>query len=208
MTRQIQVRGPLGLQRALDAEQKRINAKLHTAARNAAEYGKTKAMQLSRAIGFRASGTYEKGFVTGVTVAGAYLANSAEHAGIIELGRRPGRRPPPVMIILQWMMEKGMIPKMPGLSQKSFVSRALKTMRSVVPDRASQKRIRGRVEEGARRQRLSEREQFIQFAWRRAWMIAKSIGVHGMKPHWVLGRTTADINRFLRTEIRKIARGE
>lgn len=208
MSRHIQVSGLVGLERALEQEQARLHATLVRTCRSAAAYGRTKAMQLSRAIGFRASGTYERSFIVGVIVNGARLTNTAEHAGIIEWGRRPGRRPPPVGVILQWMMEKGMIPKMPGGSQRSFVARSMKIMRSGTADAGTRKRIRGRVEEGARRQRLSEREQFIMFAWRRAWAIAKHIGVHGMKPHWVLGRTTADIKRFLKLELRKIGRGE
>lgn len=204
MSRRIEVRGAAGFEHAIAHESNRMHANLVRVCRNAAAYGRTKAMQLSRAIGFRASGTYERGFVVVATPTGAILANSAEHAGVVELGRRPGRRPPPVAVILLWMQEKGMIPKMAMGSPRTFVARAMKIMKSSGLDAGTRKRIRGKVEENARQQRLSEREQFILFAWRRAMKIAKNIGIHGMKPHWVLGRTTADIKRFVRGELRKL----
>lgn len=207
MSRRIEVRGASGFELALAREAQRVHAGTVRACRNAAAYGRSKAMQLSRAIGFRASGTYERSFVVVPTPDGAILANSSEHAGIVELGRRPGRRPPPVQVILLWMQEKGMIPKMAIPSQRTFVAKAMKIMRQSKLDAGTRRRIRGKVEENARQQRLTEREQFILFAWNRARKIAKSIGIHGIKPHWVLGRTTVDITRFLRSELRKLRRG-
>jgi hypothetical protein len=207
MSRRIEVRGPAEFEHAIEHQSNRMYAGLVRVCRNAASYGRSKAMQLSRAIGFRASGTYERSFVVVPTPDGAILANSAEHAGIVELGRRPGRRPPPVQVILLWMQEKGMIPKMSIPSQRTFVAKAMKIARSSGLDAGTRRRIRGKVEENARQQRLTEREQFIMFAWRRAAKIAKNIGIHGMKPHWVLGRTTADIKRFVRAELPKLRLG-
>lgn len=207
MSRRIEVRGATGFELALARETDRLQRGVVGVCRRAAQYGKTKAMQLSRAIGFRASGTYERSFLVIERPNGAILTNSAEHAGVIELGRRPGRRPPPVAVILLWMQERGMIPKMAIPSPRTFVARAMKIMKSSGLDAGTRKRIRGKVEENARQQRLSEREQFILFAWRRALKIAKNIGIHGMKPHWVLGRTTADIKRFVSGELRKLKRG-
>lgn len=209
MSKRIQVTGALGLERALDAEQKRLHASLVRLCRSAAAYGRTQAMGLARASGMRVSGTYERSFIVGVVVDGAVLANTAEHADIIENGRRPGARPPPVGVILMWMMEKGLIPKMPGLSQRTFVARALKIMRaSPGLDSSTRRRIRGKVEENARAQRQTEREKFILAAWRRAWTIAKNIGRRGMKPRRILGQTVPLIQRYIKTGLRKIGRGQ
>ena len=209
MGRRTQVNGALGLARALEREEAELFLKLRRACRNAAAYGRTSAIQLARGIGFRASGTYERAFKVQATEAGAILSNTAEHAGIVELGRRPGRKPPPVAVILLWMQEKGMIGRIPGLSARSHIAGAMKFVRADKRiDAGTRRRIRGRVEEGARQQRLSEREQFIMFAWQRARAIAKAIGIRGMKPHWVLGRTTRPIGRFLQAELRRIGRGD
>ena len=201
------VTGMLALERALEAEEKRLRAGMVRACRYAAAYGRTKAMTLARASGIRASGTYERSFVVAATPEGATLANSSEHAGIVEEGRRAGRKPPPVQVILLWMHEKGMIGKIPALNVRSHVAGVMKSLKGDSRyDAGSRRRIRGHVEESARQRRLSEREAFIMAAWRRAWKIAKAIGARGLKGHMILGRTVVDIRRFLKAELRKLKR--
>lgn len=208
MGNRIEVKGAVGLERALEEEERRLHAGLVRVARNAAAYGRTKAMQIARAEGLRASGTYERSFVVGVTVTGATLTNSSEHAGIVEFGRTPGRRPPPVGVILQWMQDKGMVGRLPNLSVRGRVA---DMMREAKHDKrltgADRRRLRGKAEESARQERLSKREKHIMDAWRRAWSIAMAIGRRGIRPRRVLGQTVPHIERFIRQEIRKLTRG-
>lgn len=51
-------------------------------------------------------GTYRRGFQAHDTSGGAVFLNVSPHAGIIEDGRRPGSRQPPVAAIEAWLRRK------------------------------------------------------------------------------------------------------
>lgn len=51
-------------------------------------------------------GNYKRSFATDDTPGGAIFYNSSPYAGIIEEGRRPGSKPPPVDVIAAWLKRK------------------------------------------------------------------------------------------------------
>lgn len=78
------------------------------ALRRTARYGATMAVKVSaksRPFRPRATGTYERSFTVVKTPDGAILTNSARHSIFVELGRRPGKRPP-LKAILEWVRIK------------------------------------------------------------------------------------------------------
>lgn len=52
-------------------------------------------------------GTYRRSFRFDDIDGGAIAYNFAPYAAVIEEGRRPGQRPPPVALILEWVKRKG-----------------------------------------------------------------------------------------------------
>lgn len=54
-------------------------------------------------------GTYRRSFVTEDLPTGAAFYNYAPHAAIIENGRRPGARMPPVLALALWVFRKGIV---------------------------------------------------------------------------------------------------
>lgn len=63
-------------------------------------------------------GTYRRSLHVEDIPNGATMYNSAPHAGVIELGRRPGQRPPPLQAIIAWVFRKGLVKS----SSRSFAS--------------------------------------------------------------------------------------
>ena len=203
----VRVNGAAGLTIALMKLEEHAYDHLRRACRAAAVRGRSAAIDIARREGHRVRGDYERGFYVRQTHDGALLGNNAPHAGVLEKGRRPGRKPPPAAVILLWMQEKGMIGKIPGLSARSHIGRAMKIARSTPGVEAgTRRRIRGRVEEGARRQRMSEREQFIMFAWRRALAIAKAIGIRGIRGRFIVARCIPAMGRELKAQVRQFRR--
>lgn len=54
-----------------------------------------------------AEGNYANSFEARDEPGGALIVNTAPHAGVIELGRRPGAAPPPIDRIARWMVFRG-----------------------------------------------------------------------------------------------------
>lgn len=176
--------------------------------RRAAVRGREVAIDLARREGHRVRGDYERGFFIKQTPDGATLGNNAPHAAVLEKGRKPGRKPPPVAVILMWMQEKGLIGKIPGFSVRSHVSMAMKFSKQDKRfSNADRQRIRGQVEERARQHRLNTREQFILAAWRRARAIAKAIGLRGIRGRFFMARSIPAMGRQIKGELRAFKRG-
>ena len=176
--------------------------------RRAAVRGREAAIDLASRGGKRVSGDYVRGFYIRATPDGATLGNNARHAGVMETGRKPGRKPPPVAVILLWMQEKGIIGKIPGYIVNAHVAMAMKFSKQDKRfTNADRKRIRGKVEERARQHRLNTREQFILAAWRRARAIAKAIGIRGIRGRFIMARSIPAMGRVIKAEIRQFKRG-
>lgn len=77
------------------------------ALRKTARYGATMAVKVSASSRLRprASGTYERSFTVVKLLDGALMTNTAKHAIFVEIGRRPGKRPP-LKAIEDWVKLK------------------------------------------------------------------------------------------------------
>lgn len=54
-------------------------------------------------------GQYRQSFKAYPIPGGAVLSNTAAYAGVIEYGRRPGQKMPPVDVIMRWVIRKGIL---------------------------------------------------------------------------------------------------
>lgn len=81
---------------------KGIERDLHKAAMIAARRGQAAVMQASP----RVSGTLAKSWRAKRMPWGALIFSVSRHAPVVEFGRRPGQRPPPVEPILEWVKRK------------------------------------------------------------------------------------------------------
>lgn len=93
------------LQRALVHLAHDLERATLTAAWKAAEWGQGRAVSATSKAGISASNTYRLAWLSRKTKDGAFVANSAEHAAFVELGRKPGRQPPRDAI-LEWLSQK------------------------------------------------------------------------------------------------------
>jgi hypothetical protein len=81
---------------------------IKAAALDVAHEGVAEGVLLADALGVMDRGHYKLGFKARATRNGAELRNDAPHAAVIEYGRRPGSRMPPVEAIRGWARRKGL----------------------------------------------------------------------------------------------------
>jgi len=204
MTQRIKVDGVLALQRELNTQERKVYQDLVRTCRRAAEYGRTRAIHHAAREGIKPhrggnGEDYASSFEVAPTRDGAVLGNKSKHARFVELGRRPGR-PPPVTVILLWMFERGIIKRLPSFKAKVRVDPAIK---------GKARRIAiGEAKEAESRRRLTMREKYIAEARGRAYAIARSIGRKGMRGRFPVGKSLADIKRFIRSELNRVRRGD
>lgn len=82
--------------------------KIHQALFNAVLWGEQKAVSLTNEYNKVDLGEFKKKWKAKKTAKGAELRNSSSYAAIIEYGRTPGKKMPPVDKIEAWMQRKGM----------------------------------------------------------------------------------------------------
>ena len=126
-------------------------------------------------------GTYRRSFQVDDVPGGAVMYNFAPHAAIIEEGRRPGARMPPVEAIFSWVVRKKIGRTINGPVQAFSGPRQKKGNRS------------------DRKQAVMNNQRWI------AWQIARAIKARGLKAKKILARAeqrltplvSADISRAL-----------
>ena len=104
----IKLRHPKQLGPAVRTLARQFDSGIIRALRKTARYGATQAVKVSaqsRPHRPRATGTYERSFLVMKVPDGAILTNSAKHSIFVELGRRPGKRPP-LKVIEEWVRIK------------------------------------------------------------------------------------------------------
>lgn len=124
-------------------------------------------------------GVYRRSFEAYDLPNGAVLLNSAGYAGIIEEGRRPGRRPP-VRAIELWVRRKFRL----RFKEARFQRRV---------SRAVGERLGPRVEAQIRSM---------------AFLIARAIGRRGLKGHHVMARVERELTPRVHAAMMLAARGE
>jgi len=95
------------LKRAMTALGHEVEREVALAHQKAARFGATAVVRTSAKTSPRprASGTYDSAWFVTKLEDGAVLENSAGHAYFVEVGRRPGKRPP-FNPILEWVYQK------------------------------------------------------------------------------------------------------
>lgn len=198
MTTRIRLRGAQRLPAAVERLEKNIMRGLRAIAYKAAGYARTRAQMRARRTGATASQTYERSFIAERTPDGAVMANTAEHAIFVEVGRRPGKMPP-VAAIMRWLIAKGIVSgRIPKFSTKEITRMPADT------DRKERRRLRGRLREAASDYRLRKREAFVTEAYMRALAIARAIGRRGTKGKYIVRDTVPDAQRYVQSELRRM----
>jgi hypothetical protein len=104
----IKLRNPKQLGPAVRTLARQFDAGVIRALRKTARYGATQAVKVSaksKPYRPRATGTYERSFTVIKVPDGAVLTNTARHSIFVEVGRRPGKRPP-LKSIIEWVRIK------------------------------------------------------------------------------------------------------
>jgi len=174
----------------------------------AARYGATRGVLHSRRAGIRATGTYEQSFSSHETPDGAVVGNASEHAVFVELGRRPGRRPP-LDAILKWLVNKGLVSlKLPRISDREARKGDYAERGGVTGEarsgkqRARLKAIQKRRAEAFKRR---QRKKHVMAAMGQAFGIQKKIGKRGTTGHRIMRSVHRDVQRYVKRELRRMA---
>ena len=204
MGQRIKVTGLAALERELAAQERKLRADLVRTCRRAAEFCRTRALHHAARDGIKphknsTGKDYASSFKVEPTRDGAMMGNTAKHAVFVERGRRAGR-PPPVLVILMWMFERGIIKNIPSFKQKVHVDKAIKgrTRRIMI----------GVKQEVAVQRRTTAREAYVAQARAKAYAIARSIGRKGMRGKFPVGKAVGDTKRFIRAELNRVRRGD
>lgn len=120
-------------------------------------------------------GTYRRAWAAKKIQGGAELRNDAPHAGVIEYGRRPGARRPPLEPILAWV-------------RRRFTADAI---------RERVLRMGGTLRDVPRKKDIPAEQRMI------ALKIAAKIGKRGLKPHFVMRRARQAMQGWWRAAVRK-----
>lgn len=137
-----------------------------------------------------ASGTYERGWMIMRTAEGAAVVNTAKHSAFVEMGRRPGKRPPKAQIEA-WVRHK------------RFGKPSRKRRRpSATPPTKRGKTKRGKTKRGRRpasRFRGMDDRDADAFVEAVRWKIAHK----GTPARWVVKRAMPKIRRHVLRELNK-----
>jgi hypothetical protein len=200
----IKITGLAALERELASQERKVHADLVRTCRRAAEFCRERALHHAARAGIKPhknSGgkNYTSNFKVEPTRDGALMGNTAKHARFVEQGRRAGR-PPPVLVILMWMFERGIIKNIPSFKQNVSVDKAIKgrTRRIMI----------GVKQEVAAKRRTTAREAYVAQARSKAYAIARSIGRRGIRGKFPVGKAVGDTKRFIRAELNRVRRGD
>lgn len=140
-------------------------------------------------------GTYRRSFAADDVPGGVVFYNFAPHAAIIEEGRRPGAKMPPLQVIFDWVRRKkigatlaGPVQDIHGPLQR--VRTGKKTKKG--QDAFSTKKLQ------ARKHAVLNQQRFI------ALQIARKIAAHGLPAHQIVARTEHQLTPIVRRAISAI----
>lgn len=174
-----------------------------------ARFGAVRGVVHARRAGIRASGTYEQSFTAHETTDGAVVGNTAEHAVFVEVGRRPGRRPP-LDAILKWLVLKGLISlKLPRMSDRE-ARRQDYAKNGGVTGEANSAKQRARLKAIGRRRveryKRAVRKKHVMAAMGFAFGVQKKIGARGTTGRRIMRKVHGDVARYVKRELGKMAR--
>lgn len=204
----IKVRDLAELDRRLKGMEPKIAQGLRAVALRGARLGAARGVSHARRAGIRATGTYEQSFVAHETKDGAVVGNASEHAVFVEVGRRPGRRPP-LDAILKWLVNKGLISlRLPRLSDRE-ARRGDFAANGGLTGEAGSGRQRARLRAIQKRRaeafKRRQRKRHIMAAMGFAFGVQKKIGAKGTKGRRIMRAVARDVARYVRRELQRLA---
>lgn len=173
---------PAGFGKHLERRTKKLKKEARGAAYEVALRGLAEGVTVANRLGIVDRGTYVARFRAVRTREGAELRNDAPHSRVVEFGRRPGSRPPPIAVILSWIRRKGI--DVSGLANVR---------------RGKKRKKRGKGFTKGRRQGVRRAQAQLAF------LIARAIGRRGLKAHRVFqGYINPKLRQWWRAKIREI----
>lgn len=173
---------PEGFSKELGRRMKRLDREFRDAAYGVAQRGELEGAVVAERLGIVDRRTYIQRFKALRTRLGAELRNDAPHAGVIEHGRRAGRKPPPTAVILSWIRRKGI-----DVTKLADVRRG------------SRRKKRGSGRTKGRRTGVQRAQRQLAF------LIARAIGRKGRPGHHVFQRhLVPKLRGWWTQELRKI----
>ena len=166
---------------------RRIETGMINAARSAGWWAASKAASSTATLGAVASHTFQRSWLSMPVRDGAIVSNKAEHAYFVEVGRKPGRRPPPVSAIMEWLRHKGVRP-----------TGTVRPPRIV--GEVSSAKQRARMRKAIKVRAKADRERPLR---RLAWVIARKIGRKGTTGRFILQRLLPRISARWQSETRR-----
>lgn len=133
-------------------------------------------------------GTYRRSWRFEDIPGGAVVYNFSKHAPVIELGRRPGGRMPPLSVIADWVRRKG-IGLRAGPRQQVTVTR----------------KVNGQVRQVTRTRGFKRRTDAELRSI--AFTVARAIKARGLPAHHILRLASAKLSRVVGGELAKMQVG-
>lgn len=199
------------MRRALTRLERRAYAEIVRAMRDTARYGESKvvqAAQKARPFSPIAQRTYVNSWVVKSTGGGAILGNSAYHAYHVEVGRRPGRKPP-LSAILAWADAKNF-----AAERKPLKKRKKKPGESSRPQLGLKKPgasvSQGRSTKARRPRKRTFSQAFGSFGGGKdralrafAFYVQAKIGRRGYRGRYILKSVLPAMGKFLKKSMKR-----
>lgn len=198
------LRSPKDLPRAVSQLERVVYGEILQALRKTARYAETKAVQTARSTRPQplAHGAYMNAWGVQDTPTGAIMGNSAYHSYFVEVGRKPGRKPP-LAPIIDWINAKRISQRrMKGTLgiRKVRLRDDQKTTASGGKPFAwmSNKKARSKA-----RRRRTARIKKANLVRSYAFYVQYVIGRYGTRGRYVLRRAMPAIQKRFKRELRK-----
>lgn len=157
-------------------------------------------------------GNYRRDFRFEKTKDGATMYNFAFYAAIIEWGRRPGAKMPPIQAIFEWVQRKGIGSDFTGPIQAATAYGPVRRQVLVQDARLAAlghgtRRVRTIRPRSPSRNALAK-DAVSKQQWGIALAIARKIKAHGLPAHLILEHAAEHVDAKIREEIDKLLEGE
>lgn len=214
------LRSPKDLPRAVSQLERVVYGEILQALRKTARYAETKAVQTARSTRPKplAHGAYMNAWGVQDTPAGAIMGNSAYHSYFVEVGRKPGRKPP-LAPIIDWINAKRIsqrrmrqalgiqkVKRKRGGPRPEYVSTSDETEDEISDETEGEANVWEGVKKRAAQREKRRRRAAIKKAKlvrSYAFYVQYVIGRYGTRGRYVLRRAMPAIQKRFKRELRK-----
>lgn len=186
----VRLRSPKEMPRALAALERVVYGEMLKALRKTARYAETKTVRTARSTNPKplAHGAYMNAWGVQETPTGAIMGNSAYHSYFVEVGRKPGRKPP-LAPIINWINAKRISPR----RMKATLGYSKVSLSDSKNPKARSKARRKRTNRLKRQKLVRSYAFYVQYV----------IGRYGTKGRYVLRRAMPAIQKRFKKELKK-----